>query len=405
MARQSPATSSPSQGLSQPPTTLDTSAESHEQTASSSATAQPPPASNAIGASVTEGTEPQSSSTRSSTVDRLLAERRLKLEKQKREKGAAEKAQRKAQNEAKKAAVIADPTSAKAKQVTWVEQQKERKREAQLERERILRQIEHDKQERKEKEERRKALASPEAAAQAQGGVNGDFQKPASKEPLSQTDRSQSCALQARLFDGSTIRSKFSPDQTITSHIRPWIDEARTDNSNVPYTFKHILTPLPNRPLTNEDEERTLGELGLAPSSTLVLVPVQGLATAYPGTPGALSRGFSAFYNLLAAIFGRIMTMLGTVLGIGQPSSSQQQNADGGRQGGNGVASTTGVEDPQPPALNTESKIRIRTLHDQRKDEQKNEFYNGNQVSIFLGSVVCMPFADSLLAQFRAPEG
>ena len=57
---------------------------------------------------------------------------------------------------------MSDPNSAKGKQATYAAQQRKRQQEAKLERDRILQQIEHDKAERKEKEEQRKALARAE---------------------------------------------------------------------------------------------------------------------------------------------------------------------------------------------------------------------------------------------------
>ena len=307
-------------------------------------------------------------------MERLLTERKLKLEKQKEQRDIAERAERKAQVEARKASVTGDPTSAKAKQQSYAEQQKQRKREAQAERERILRQIEHDKQERREREERRKATAKAEAEAVID--VDGGLEPASSENESKRVVSSQSCALQIRLFDGSTIRKKFPSDQTLVSHIRPWVVET-TSSRNIPYTFKQILTPLPNRSISEEAEEQTLADLGLTPSSTLVLVPIQGFTTAYAGEQGAISRGFSTIYSAVAAILGTILKLLGTFLNGGQPTSP----AGTGEEQSQRAAATGAEVSPLPPG---DTKIRVRTLHDQRREQDNNEFYNGNQVSLSL---------------------
>lgn len=157
----------------------------------------------------------------SQTVQNLLADRRRRLEIDKKEKDAAEKAERKAKAEARREAMVVAPDSAKAKQATYAAQQRKRQQEAKMERERILRQIDHDKAERKEKEERRKAIAKAEAEGTdgAGGLVN---QQLASEVNFPNLPRSKECAVQVRLFDGSTVRSRFLSDQTLRGNVRPW---------------------------------------------------------------------------------------------------------------------------------------------------------------------------------------
>lgn len=156
----------------------------------------------------------------SQTVQNLLADRRRRLEIDKKEKDAADKAERKAKAEARKEAMVVAPDSAKAKQATYAAQQRKRQQEAKLERERILRQIEHDKAERKEKEERRKAIAKAEAEGNDGAGGLVD-QQLASEVNSSRSTTSKECAVQVRLFDGSTIRSRFSSDHTLRGNVRP----------------------------------------------------------------------------------------------------------------------------------------------------------------------------------------
>lgn len=316
----------------------------------------------------------------SSAVANLLAERRRKLEIDKKEKDAAEKAERKAKADARKEAINASPDSAKAKQISYAQQQRKRQQEAKLERERVVRQIEQDKVERREKEERRKALARAESEsnqnaddplAKSKNGADGLVDSQIMSENGPKPIKSAECAVQVRLFDGSTIRKKFRSDQTLTE-LRAWVEKQRSDD--LPYTFKQILSPLPNRPLTISEEKEMLQDLGLTPSATLVMVPIQGYTGAYAGAgPGVLSRGASAGYHAVAAGAGLISGALGTFLGVGQ--ATEQIGAAGAQEN----AASAGQE---PHSNGSEPGVNVRTLRDQREEDGKDhQLYNGNQVS------------------------
>ena len=301
-----------------------------------------------------------------STVQSVLEERRKRLERDKKEKDAKAKAERRAIAEARKDINQAEPGSAKAKQASYAQEQRKRQQEAKLERERILRDIENDKAARREKEEQRKAQAKAEAegADQTDGLANDQL---AREDAQFKSKSSKDCALQVRLFDGSTIRQRFAADQTLRKDVRPWIEEQRSDGAT-PFTFKHILTPMPNRTLSISDEEESLQALGLTPSATLIMVPVQGYTSAYAADSGLLSRGISAGYNVLSTGAGMITGALGTFLGIGQTAPQPEQ-------------ATTTSEQSSPQASSTGSKINVRTLRDQRSDRDDHQLYNGNQVS------------------------
>ena len=301
-----------------------------------------------------------------STVQGLLAERGQRLERDKKDKDTAEKAERKAKSDARRDAISTNPESAKAKQASYAQEQRKRQQEAKLERERILREIENDKAARKEKEEQRKALAKAEAGEN--DGADGLVDQQLAREAAhSRPKTTKECAVQVRLFDGSTIRQRFPADQTLRSHVRPWIEDQRSDG-DTPYTFKQILTPMPNRTVSISEEEESLQSLGLTPSATLVMVPVQGYTAAYGGEPGIVSKGFSTGYNILSTGAGMITGALGTFLGVGQASQQAEQ------------ASST-PESSAQQVMSTGSRINVRTLRDQRPDKDDHQLYNGNQVS------------------------
>lgn len=297
----------------------------------------------------------------------MLEERRQRLEEDKKEKEAKTKAERKAVADARRNASNAQPDPAKAKQASYAQQQRKRQQDAKLERQRILRIIESDKAARREREELRKALAKAEAeeADAAHGLANEQL---ARETEQAKSQRIKDCALQIRLFDGSTIRQKFPADQTLRSHVRPWIEQKRSDG-DAPYTFKQILTPSPNRTLSILDEEESLHSLGLTPGSTLVMVPVQEFTAAYVPEADLISRGVSAGYNLVASGAGIMAGALGTLLGIGQASPSAQQTP------------RTATDTSRAQLRSTGSEINVRTFRDQRQGTDNHQLYNGNQVS------------------------
>ncbi|KAF2839000.1 hypothetical protein M501DRAFT_752776 [Patellaria atrata CBS 101060] len=113
-------------------------------------------------------------------------------------------------------------------------------------------------------------------------------------------------ALQIRLFDGTTHRNRFPLTSTLSTSVRPWVDSLLSSftctSISPPYTFLHILTPLPNHTISVFEEAQSLQELGLVPSATLVLVPVRNYVEGYQSQGGGLlgsvwGMATGAFYN------------------------------------------------------------------------------------------------------------
>jgi len=241
--------------------------------------------------------------------------------------------------------------------MSYAAMQRKRLQEAKEERARILKRVEDDKIERRKREAERKAELKAKEAGEHLGG-----QAESSRTEAPKPSRSKECAIQIRLFDGSTIRSRFPSSSTLRADVRPWVDEHQAGNA--PYTFKHVLTPLPNKNISISDEEQTLEAQGLTPSATLILVPVQGYVSAYEGggNSGLVSKTISTGYGLVSSGVGMVSGLLGSFLGGGSSSSAQHE-----------PASTT----PAPPSA---PNINIRTLRDQNRLDE-NQFYNGNSVS------------------------
>ena len=302
------------------------------------------------------------------TLQNMYEDRRTRLELDKKTKEAAEQAARLAQAQARQQALTAAPDSAKAKQATYAQEQQRRQQAASLERERILREIENDKVARREKEDSRRALAKAEK--EGNDGAGGLVDTQLSKETGLLPRSSGECALQVRLFDGSTIRSRFSSDHCLRQSVRHWVDEHRTDG-DTPYTFKQILAPLPNRAISITEEEESLQSLDLTPSATLIMVPVQEFTAAYSTQTGIVSKGLSASYTLVSAS-ARILTgALGSFLGIGQGTATVQPELSHGR----------GPEDSESEPRQSRSGINVRTLGNQEGERDRRQFYNGNQLN------------------------
>jgi hypothetical protein len=182
-----------------------------------------------------------------------------------------------------------------------------------------------------------------------------------------------------------------------------------------PYFFRHILAPAPSRELSAGDESAELGDIDLAPSATLVLVPVKGYTDAYTGGAGVGGVGaltgaaggiVGGAFGLLSSTVGYVGSTIGGFMGFGgqpqrqQGQQGQEQEDRGGGVGGGRRMGTRPTQEPQfdpvldqqlppppPPSSGSgsasgSSGMRIRTLADQRaREQQPQAFYNGNQLS------------------------
>ncbi|KAH8171632.1 UBX domain-containing protein [Sarocladium implicatum] len=288
----------------------------------------------------------------SSNVDRILAERAARLKAQKEEAERKVKEERAKAKEKAKAEAEAGINSDAARTHKQAELVKKKRQQEQEERKRILQRIEDD------REERRMRVAESKKARleeQKTGDVAAALVKsPESKLP-STTRVGEMTAVQVRLFDGSTMRSRFKTASTVRE-LRKWVDENRGDGGE-PYLFKQVLTPLPNRKIDETEESKDLGTLGLAPSSTLVLVPVQKSATAYAGQSGGL---LGSIYGLFLGFFTFILSFIG-IGGQAQARSSGQA--------------------PTASAPENAEQVRMREAQDSALRRRNQQLYNGNSTN------------------------
>lgn len=322
-------------------------------------------------------------------VRTLLEERAQRLEADKLQRDAAEQASRTARANArrreseqasnqdkgkgKQRATDENTEQSRARQ-NWIYQQKQRKDEAKRERERIMAQIESDRQERKVRALLAREGMETTSPLQQQTETesllrtSGAAATASSLSPQSGTH----CSLQIRLFDGSSIRSRFpSASATLAHDVRDWIKQSSPPGSggaDIPYNFRQILAPQPSRSIEVSEEHLTLSDLDLCPSATLVLVPVAGAADAYAG----LNAGYLGWLYGLAGRVSYFLPSFSRIYLGGTGDAQEESNVEGARMAGADSDSAGGG-----------ASVRVRSLADQRAEEAKRkrtEFYNGNSL-------------------------
>ncbi|KPI38383.1 uncharacterized protein AB675_12158 [Cyphellophora attinorum] len=272
--------------------------------------------------------------------------------------------------------------------------QKEREQKARDERERIKAQIRADREERR----RREAVQKQNDAANAAAVPFDDPTSKASNTANPTTTNSSKpqsglVRVQVRTFSGPPLSTTFPPTATITTHIRPWLDsqpdpdhpEAPSSlTRNIPYDFKLILTPLPNRKIEAAEEELSLTELGVRGSCTFVIAPVRGYVESYGGHHmgdggwGMVKGGYNLVSGTVGAVGSAVAGIGRGLFGFGGPAATQQQQQQAGMQSEQGGEQQRGESSGQ-------QNVRVRTLADQRADEQRRrgdqQLYNGNALN------------------------
>ncbi|KAJ9630791.1 hypothetical protein H2203_001316 [Taxawa tesnikishii (nom. ined.)] len=318
------------------------------------------------------------------SVQEMLSERATRLEADRQKREQAEKEARRAVAKARREAAdkeTAESSSAPQARPSWIEEQRNRQKEARLERERILKPS--------------RATKLHGASAEAQAGASSSEAGPSKQASLDKfapqaqgsvpPSAHKSCNLQIRLFDGTSLRRRFASSSTLATAVRTYI--AEESNTDIPYSFRQILTPAPSRTIEISEENETLQSLGLTPSATLVLVPVKGYTEAYQtgGVTGMVQRRVNMGHGMVFGAVGYVVNTLGSFLGYGAPGAPQAE--DGPYVAGTGdeiePSNVKGGKMAEERPQTASSAVRVRTLADQRRDAGKegNELYNGNQLN------------------------
>ncbi|KAI0173623.1 hypothetical protein GGR52DRAFT_572129 [Hypoxylon sp. FL1284] len=304
----------------------------------------------------------------------LLAERRKRVEAEKKAKEAKEKTEKEAKEKAEKEAHSKQHRevdesnkgqSPDPAERSYAEEVRHRKVQAAEERKRILKRIEDDKRERKEREAQERRTRLLLSTAQDDSASTSHTPPiPLSRRQGGGTQGGEYCNIQVRLFDGSTLRSRFKSDATLQNEVRKWIDEERTDDE-APYTFRVLLTPLPNKVIEPTEEIKSLLSLGLTPSATLVLVRAR-YATAYAGlgTGNLVQRSCSYIMSIFGSIYSFLFGGIGGMI-----------------FGGRGAAHQSTQEEILLQDLNARrAGSRVRGFQ-QAEDRRDSQLYNGNSLN------------------------
>lgn len=342
------------------------------------------------------GQQQSQPASRSSTAGHEQSDRKQREEAERRRR---EKGKMKEEQEGQAQEQAQDPEKAKQNEVKRkaAQQLAERQRQAREERARVLKRIEDDRAERKARDEARRAerratslaptpAPAPASAAASAAGENAEGLTAAGPSSTAGRQHDQ-CAIQVRLFDGSTVRTRFPARATLATDVRRWVDSVRADGDE-PYTFKVILTPLPNRAVDPAAEEgRTLGELGLAPSSTLVLAPVDRASSpAYPRIRAGLNNPLS---RLIAAVLAFVGGVLGGVVGAltGSGTRGRLASNGGGGGGGGGGGQVSGEQQKEDRAQGRATgrdgagSSRINGFNNADDRQRDYQLYNGNSLN------------------------
>ncbi|KAF9976457.1 hypothetical protein BGZ73_008525 [Actinomortierella ambigua] len=310
-------------------------------------------------------------------LKQLQEERRIQREKEEREAAKKRELDRRANSKLMQEA----QTELKEKEAKKIKEQLEREKREEAEyRKRLKQQLEEDKQRRKaerEKEREQLEAAKRAAALAATGASETTTHEDSSPEVVTPSEVRQqnsglwnarndassslSCAttrLNVRLFDGSSIRNVFQATDTL-SVVREWIDQNRGED-DTPYNIVQVIPPR-----MFADEDKTLRDLDLCPSATLVLKPIVRSTDAYGGSgsgvvSSVMGLGWSA-WNLA----GKAASAAYSTVSYYNPLSGSEGSSSSNVHGS--------------PSSSSSARAK---KDDSDRDPRRNTTYNGNSTSL-----------------------
>ncbi|GAA5795159.1 hypothetical protein HPULCUR_000513 [Helicostylum pulchrum] len=173
--------------------------------------------------------------------------------------------------------------------------------------------------------------------------------------------------LNIKQLDGSSLRHSFSSSDTLAI-VSQWIDTSRTDGD---MPFK-LFAQFPNRNFDIGDEQRTLLELKLCPSGTLIMKPIKNATSAYAATSSSGGGGWLNYlYSAGDAVYNSVSSAGTTVSSyLITPTSAPEP---GQRLGGPNLP---------PSSSSSATASNINTLDSARnKKDDDRQTYNGNSVN------------------------
>ncbi|KAF3350959.1 Protein BIM1 [Verticillium dahliae VDG2] len=194
----------------------------------------------------------------------------------------------------------------------------------------------------------------------------------AATDPAPEAPAGGQAAIQVRLFDGSSLRTRFeSTEATLKTTVRAWVDDKRTDGQ-APYTFKIVAAPpQPSRRVDETEEGKTLAELGLTPSATLMLAPVKKYAEAYQ----APRRGLLKLpLVLFGSLIGLLAWLWGLVRGMFSGSSAGRAERERARE-------ERDREEAEAQAAQVREQRKGKFSQLANLNQRDQQLYNGNSLN------------------------
>jgi len=284
--------------------------------------------------STTSGEQPTQLEDRVEKAKILMEQRRLERENQEKEK---EKDQERERREVGKALLERKRTqeeqevreAALARRKDKEEEKKAKEAvKAAIEQDRLDRKMKYD-TEKKVNDEKRKENEKAALAAQA-----ALAEKTAS-------DRATVARIQFRLPDGSSQTKQF-PAETPLSEVYDFV----STGLETQFSSFSLSTTFPRRMLDQEDKTASLKQLQMAPSATILVLPLGGLVSQQDG-------GLMALIWLILTPFTVLWTMMCSFFG-----SAPAQ--------------------PPPSTSSTRSQGGIGRLRNTERDDDENNTWNGN---------------------------
>ncbi|XP_074623884.1 UBX domain-containing protein 4-like isoform X3 [Acropora palmata] len=183
-----------------------------------------------------------------------------------------------------------------------------------------------------------------------------------------------SVRLQFRLPDGSSVTNSFATDATIDS-----VKEFISNHVGSSASSITLYTTYPRRELTEEDLVKSLSDLGLAPSATLVVSLKNRTAVAPSGSSSSPSDLFLLLLTPLFALINFLKTFL-----FGSPdqprgaynSTAARQDSTSPSQGPNSASVRRRV--PQGEGASFRQEGGVYRFNNKDDEDDENNTWNGN---------------------------
>ncbi|XP_060785278.1 UBX domain-containing protein 4 isoform X2 [Neoarius graeffei] len=256
-----------------------------------------------------------------------------------------------------------------------LEERNREKAEEKAARERVKQQIAQDRAERAA----RYAKTQEEADAARMAALQARQAEQEMKKEAAQRERSAVARIQFRLPDGSSLTNQF-PSETKLQEARQFAAQ------EVGNRFGHfsLATMFPRREFTAEDLEKTLLELELAPSASIVLLPSGRPANTV--VQSSSTGGIWAFLGTILYPLLAVWRFLSGVLFGSPPPGATAAPRNQPQRPSNSLNASSGepkretirkrVLEKRPEDFKKDGKIyRLRTQEDSEDD---NNTWNGN---------------------------